>query len=261
MAAENYWLNKPVYGYGVWPDIEKEVVIGNKTFVLCPMTRENQASIHIDLLTENISSGDAVALINRFLSHLSWFDHQPYRLGVGLEGGVIKQYYKRDQQITFSRLIIEFPDVFELYEDTLVSKALAFYRQAKVAEQFSLPYACLSYYKILEIEKRRNGVQKLNEWINQQLPAIKKGSNHIFPTLEKMAEEKSQTLSKFIFKTIRDEVAHYIDDSEMNLDEDSARLLFGYAVNLLEALATQYIKTVLNVSDHILSSGYSKNSQ
>lgn len=262
MAAEQHWLNKSVYGYGVWPDKEKEVLIADKTFVLCPLTRDKQASIHIDLLTEKISLDDAVALMNRFLSHLSWFDHQPYWLGDGFAGGVVKQCcFDREQQMAFSRMMIEFPDVFDLYEDALISRALAFYRQAQIAEQFSLAYACLSYYKILEIEKKRNGPEKLDEWINQQLPGIKKGADHIFPTLDKMASESGQTLSEFFFKTIRAEAAHYIDDSELNLDEDSARRLFGYAVTPLEDLATLYIKTVLGVDDHILSRSYSKNSQ
>lgn len=43
------WSNKPVYGFGIWPKDEIEVKIDDKVFILCPLTKEKQASYHIDL--------------------------------------------------------------------------------------------------------------------------------------------------------------------------------------------------------------------
>lgn len=256
------WLNKPIYGYGVWPNKEKEVLIDDKIFVLCPLTKENQASIHIDLTTQRISSEDAIALINRFLSHLCWFCHQPYWQGDGFSGGVVKSVnFDREQRMLFEGMIIEFPDAFELYDDVLISRALAFYRQAQVAKHYSLPYACLSYYKILEIEKKKRGPKSLDVWINEQLPTLQNSDRHIFMVLEGMASKRDETLSKFFFTGIRGEVAHYIEESQYNLDNDPSEQLFRYAAQPLEDLATKYIKEILDVDDHLLSRSYSLNSR
>jgi hypothetical protein len=49
-------------------------------------------------------------------------------------------------------------------------------------------------------------------------------------------------------------------DSKVNLDDNSARELFGHAIQPLEDLATQYIKEVLKICDHLFSVSYHDNS-
>ena len=257
------WFNIAVYGYGVWPKEEKKVNIDGKNFTLCPLTKENQASIHIDLEKQRISSNNANALINKFLSHLSWFSHEPYWLATyGVVGGSVKQTnIEREQSMLFERMTCDFPNRFELHKNPLHLQALAFYREAKVAEQYSLPYACLGYYKILEIKKKNEDVKSLDDWINQQLPEVRKGNDFVFAKLEKFARDKDMSLSKFFFKGVRSEAAHYIIDSKINLDDNSARELFGQATQPLEDLATRYIENELEISDSLFSVSFFENSQ
>jgi len=254
------WFNIGVKGYGVWPENEKEVDIDGKIFTLCPLTKENQASFHIDLEKQGISTDNANALMNKFLSHLSWFSHQPYWLATyGVAGGSVKQTnIEREQSMLFEGMICDFPNRFELHKEPRTLRALAFYRQAQVAEQYSLPNACLGYYKILEIEKSHNGVESLDVWINQQLPEIRKRNAFVFPELESFAKAKNMSLSKFFFKGVRNEAAHYLIDSKLNLDDNSARELFGRATQPLEDLATLYIENVLKISDNLFSVSYFK---
>lgn len=252
------WLNRPVFGYGVWPDKEKQVTVNDKVFWVNPLTKEKQASIHIDLVSQRISLEDAVALINRFLSHLSWFSQQPYWLGDGFAGSAKIASFEREQRILFEGMIIEFPDAFELYDDSLISRALAFYREAKIATHFSLPYACLSFYKILEIEKRKNGVEALDKWINAKLPDLQSLDKQLFEKIEEIAARHQMKLSEFFFKVIRSEAAHYMTDSNLNLDEDRANQMFAYASIPLEDLATLYIKEVLGISGNIFSRSHYK---
>ena len=242
------WFNNSVFGYGKWPKEEKQVEIDGKAFTLCPLTRKKQASLHIDLELQRISMDDAATLMNKFLSHLSWFSHQPYWPGYGFSGSVVKNTsFRREQRILFEGMIVDFPDEFELHTNALHLRALAFYRQAQVAKQYSLANACLSYYKILEIEKRNNGVDSLNKWINEQLPEIEKLNDFVFPKLKKFAVDKNMSLAEFFFCEVRSEAAHYVIDSEINLDDSSARKLFGHAVQPLEDLARRYIKNVLGM--------------
>jgi len=112
----------------------------------------------------------------------------------------------------------------------------------------------------LEIEKRNSGVESLDKWINEQLPEIEKHNNHVFPKLKKFASDKNMSLSKFFFKGVRNEAAHYMIDSEINLDDNSARKLFGHAAQPLENLATRYIENKLEISDHLFSISYHGNS-
>lgn len=161
----------------------------------------------------------------------------------------------------FEGMIVDFPDGFELHSDPLNLRALAFYRQAKVAEQYSLAYACLSYYKILEIEKKGKGVSSLNDWIGKKIDKLHKLNRQSLPQLEVFAEKNKNSLVEFLFKGVRNEAAHYMTDSEINLDDNSAKMLFGHAAKPLEDLATFYIEEALEISDNLFSVSYHKNSQ
>ncbi len=248
------WFNINVFGYGKWPKEEKRITIDGKCFTLCPLTKEKQASMHIDLEAERISLDDSATLMNKFLSHLSWFSHQPYWLGDGFSGGVQKNSnFKREQRMLFEGMIVEFPDEFELHHNILHLQALAFYRDGQISKLYSPANACLAFYKILEIEKKNNGLPSLTRWIDEQMPEIKKLNNHLVQELENSACNKNMNISEYLFKEVRCGAAHYITDSEINLDDMSARNIFRYATQPLEILADYYIRKELGISDHIFS--------
>jgi hypothetical protein len=69
------WLNVGVKGSAAWPKEEMTVEFRQHKFLLTPATRETEQSIHVKL--RELSQIEALTLINRFLSVLSWCADQP----------------------------------------------------------------------------------------------------------------------------------------------------------------------------------------
>lgn len=259
--AQGLWLNLPVIGFGEWPEHEQSVWIDSKKFTLCPLKREIQASIHIDLQNEKILMRDAITLVNSFLSHLSWCSGQAYWTNSGFSGGVVKSAnFEREQRMLFSGCLMGFPDYFELSSEPIVRNALAFYRHGKIAGRYSLADACLSYYKILEIVKKIDGWQKLDHFINQELDYISSMNRTSMDFIEKKSQEMGMSVSKYLFKEIRNQAAHYFEDSAVNLDDECENEIFKYAVDPMHDLAHSLIRDKLNTDDHLFEFSYQKNS-
>jgi len=81
------WLNVGIKGSAIWPTEETSVDFGGHRLVLKPATRDTEQSIHINL--QGISDVDALTLINRFLSVLSWCDDQPMENRYGWSGNPV----------------------------------------------------------------------------------------------------------------------------------------------------------------------------
>jgi hypothetical protein len=64
------WLNVAVKGHATWPTKETKVTFGGYELLLKPATNDTEQSVHINL--KGISEQEALTLINRFLSILSW---------------------------------------------------------------------------------------------------------------------------------------------------------------------------------------------
>ncbi|MCK2168046.1 methylamine utilization protein MauJ [Thalassospira xiamenensis] len=259
--ASGYWLNLPVMGYGEWTDREQVIWINFKEFTILPLKKDNQASIHIDLNNQKIQMSDAITLMNTFLSHLSWCSGQAYWTTSGFSGSAVKiSQFDREQRMLFSGCLGGFPDCFELTTDPVVANALAFYRHGKLAERYSLADSCLSYYKILEIIKRREGTDKLDQLINQKIPYMTNLNKRCMAFIEDKSSQKGISISKFLFKEVRNQAAHYLKDSSINLDNEDENELFKYAVNPMHDLARCVIKETLNTDDYIYAFSYHKNS-
>ena len=65
--------NVRVTGYAYWPSEETKIQFGGHELVLTD-TKETEKSVHINL--RNVPDVQALTLINRFLSILSWCDGQ-----------------------------------------------------------------------------------------------------------------------------------------------------------------------------------------
>lgn len=259
--ANGYWLNLPVMGYGEWTDQEQVVWINFKEFTLFPLKKDQQASIHIDLKTQKIRMSEAITLVNSFLSHLSWCSEQAYWTSSGFSGSAVKiSQFEREQRMLFSGCLFGFPELFELTKDPVVATALAFYRHGKTAGRYSLADSCLSYYKILEIVKKREGKDELDAFINQKIPYITNLNKTSMTFIEEKACQKGISLSKFLFSEVRNQAAHYFKDSSINLDDEEENELFKHAVDPMHDLARCVIKETLNTDDNIYAFAYQKNS-
>ena len=68
------WLNLGISGGGCWLNREIKINFGGHELLLKPATKQREQSVHINLNKERISWIDAMTLVNRFLSILSWCD-------------------------------------------------------------------------------------------------------------------------------------------------------------------------------------------
>ncbi len=204
---------------------------------------------------------DAITLINSFLSHLSWCSGQAYWTTNGFSGGVVKSAnFEREQRMLFSGCLGGFPDYFELSNEPVVKNALAFYRHGKIAEHYSLADACLSYYKILEIVKKIDGWRKLDKFISDEIDHISSLNRRSMDFIKKRSQEMEISPSKYLFQEIRNQAAHYVEDSSVNLDDERENEIFKYAISPMHDLAHRLIQDKLNTDDYIYEFAYQKNS-
>src|SRR6266851_5233032 len=70
------FLNVGVDNQVTWPMQQVATRFEGHELVLMPKTREHVTSIHIDLQQSRLTDEDAMTLINRFLSIMSWCDDQ-----------------------------------------------------------------------------------------------------------------------------------------------------------------------------------------
>ena len=78
------WLNVTIVGSAIWPNEETRVQFGGHELVLKPATKTTERSAHIYL--DGLSLVEALTLINRFCSLLSWCDDQPLENRYGFSG-------------------------------------------------------------------------------------------------------------------------------------------------------------------------------
>jgi len=165
------WLNCGVTTQTSWPIEQKEVIFGKYTLVLMPPTRENSASIHIQLI--RIDDVQGLTIINRFLSALSWKDDEPAINHYGWSGSLAPSPVPK-HRIPYGYSPIEhFPD--EIYEitDKEAKRAIALYREARNLD--STPFQFLSYFKILNIfwnDQTKHGKNELVENLRSTLQDI-----------------------------------------------------------------------------------------
>jgi len=168
------WLNCGVTTQVYWPKDRKEVKYGNRTFILLPLTKENSASIHIEL--KGISDVEGLTLINRFLSALVWKCDEPAINHYGWIGNPHPVPVPKYRIPLGYSPTDAFPD--EVYEitDEKAKLAVALYREGRGLD--SIPFRFLSYFKILNIfwkDKFMKGKNPLIEGLRASLPDLTEG--------------------------------------------------------------------------------------
>ncbi len=150
ITGSSNFLNLPIDTQVTWPNEEVVVEFADKRLVLMPRTRETDTSIHVDLHGNKMTSAESHTLINRFLSMMSWCDDQFCTVQDGGSGSRFPiATTKKDLAFATARHWIFDREISDSDE---ISRALALYRAGRNAEQnFSVPYAILSYVKIIEV--------------------------------------------------------------------------------------------------------------
>lgn len=244
------WLNVGVKGRAAWPTEETTVEFGGHRLVLKPATRETDQSVHINL--RGISDVDALTLINRFLSTLSWCDDQSMENRYGWSGTPVPVVVPKESRAVGSS--IAFPFYRNLEPDEKARLALALFREGRTVN--SKPFAFLSYFKILNIFWNDkfvtvNGQRKnpIIEGIKAALPELR----------DELALARIQSLAgtepdvpRYLYESGRCAIAHAYADPIVDPDDVPDLRRLSEDLHIIKAIAEHLIESKLRVSRSIM---------
>jgi hypothetical protein len=248
ISRNSRFLNLAVDNQVTWPSVESVVHFEGYRLILMPPTREHSTSIHIDLVGQRITSENAVSLINRFLSLMTWCDDNFAILQEGWSGNPVpvpvpKQNlgFATAYNWIFDRKIPVTPEA---------RKALALYREGRNAEQnYFIGYAILSYYKIIELKFGDFEGSKVREWISVNYAALKGSETFPRQIADFEKERGNEEPQTYLNKACRVAVAHSSITNPSDPDELLELRRLHVAAHVLRALARRFIINELGVSE------------
>jgi hypothetical protein len=243
----NNWLNVGVKGGAIWPQEEIKVSFGGHELVLKPATKETEQSVHVNL--KGISNIDALTLINRFLSILSWCDDQGIENMYGWSGSAAPAPVPRESRAVGSS--IAFPFGRQPETDKRVKLALALYREGRTVN--SNAFSFLSYFKILNIfwkDKYINNKNELIEGIRESLPTVDKEAKK---RIEKLKKEDEKDIAKYLYESGRCAIAHAYAEPIVDPDDVSELHRLSEDVWIVKSIAEILIQERLEISRSIIS--------
>lgn len=245
-TPSSHFLNIGVDNQVTWPREEMLIEFDHYKFALMPKTNEHVQSIHVDLHANRLSMEEAMTVINRFLSLLTWCDDQYAIAQGGWSGNPIPVAVpKRNLAFTTTRHWVFNRDIPASHE---VQRALALYREARNAEQnFMISYAVLNYYKIIEIHHQ--GWPASTKWVADNLPAILDDPHNqegISAFLAACGEEKAEM---YIYAACRVAVAHASPNRPSDPDDFTELRRLHNAADVMRRLARRFISHALGVSE------------
>jgi hypothetical protein len=246
IGPHSHFLNLGVDNQVTWPREETAFTFEGHRLVMFPKTRENTTSVHIDLHGQRISSENAVTLINRLLSLMTWCDDRFAVLQEGWSGNPVPvPVPKRNLAFTTAHGWIFDRKVPASAE---ARKALAIYREGRNAEQnYLISYAVLSYYKIVELKYR--GKSEARSWFGDNYPALQQDrtlSDQVARFEKARGTEKPHD---YLYRACRVAVAHANKPYSSDPDDVHELRRLHIAASILRALARRFIQNELGVSD------------
>ena len=246
----NNWLNVGISGTAIWPTVETEILFGGYELILRPATSTTSQSIHVDL--HGISDVDALTLINRFLSILSWCDDQPIENKYGWSGNPIPVSVPLEPRWFGSS--IAFPFYRELDSNPKAQLALALYREARTIN--SIPLSFLSYFKILNIFWQDRW-QSING--KKQNPIIEGIRSSLATIIDTSASERISKLSIihhdvaiYLYESCRCAVAHANTNPVVDPDNVSDLRRLSEDIYIVKVISEHLISVQFNLSRSII---------
>jgi len=240
------FLNIGVDNQVTWPKEETLISFDQYQIVLMPKTSQNVQSIHIDMHKNQLSTEEALTIINRFLSVMTWCDDQFAIAQGGWSGGHVPvPVRKRDLAFTtthhwlFDRHIPESADQ---------RKALAFYREARNAQQnYMVSYAVLNFYKVIEI--RYPGQKEARKWIAENLDEALYEFHDNYGVQDFLDACGEEDPDLYIYAACRVAVAHSSPNRISDPDDANELRRLHNAADVMRRLARLFIRKELKISD------------
>jgi hypothetical protein len=229
-------MNLGVSGQCGWPHERIDVRFGESDLVLLPQTKNNSASVHI--LVQSNDQLQEMTTINRFLSIVSWSYKDSLQNHYGWSGNPVPvpvpaRNFVRSINRSF---LIQWNPLPEPKQRL----AVALYREAISVN--SLPYQFLGFFKIINILHKRGPAQV--EWIRATLPKLSdsKASARI------KALSLSQTdIAQYLYESGRCAVAHAFADPLVDPDDLVHLRRLSEDLGVARALAEYLIANELHV--------------
>jgi hypothetical protein len=240
------FLNIGVDNQVTWPNKEMLIEFDRYKLVLMPKTGDHVQSIHVDLHENRLSMEEAMTVINRFLSLLTWCDDQFAIAQGGWSGNPVPVAVPR-RNLAFTTA---YHWVFnrDIPVSDEVRRAIALYREARNAEQnFMISYAVLNYYKIIEIHYR--GWPASTKWVADNLPPILDDPQDQAGIATFLAACGTEKPEMYIYAACRVAVAHVSPNRPSDPDEFAELRRLHNAADIMRRLARRFIHVDLGFSD------------
>ena len=245
------FLNLRVEARVTWPKEPTRMQFGGHHLVLFPRTKENSNSISIDLRNERISANEAVSLINRLLSIMSWCENQPSSVHEGWSGNLVPVPVPR--QNLAMRTMHGWHFYRSLPKDAELLKCLAYYRDGLNARSVGLAsHSFLSFFRVCET--RYDNKAKMIRWINDRYSeAVSTPDEAGVAIVESDRKSKGVNHGTYIYENCRVATAHAARDrpSDPDSSEELQRLMS--ASEIMQKLARYFIRQQFEVSDSYLT--------
>ncbi len=250
VRADSRFLNIGVDTQVTWPKQETLVRFGQYQLALMPKTKDHTQSVHVDLRANRVTDREALTIVNRFLSVLTWCSDQFAVVQGGWSGNPVPVAVP-GRNLAFSTS----PDWLfdrQIPSSDETRRALALYREGRNAEETALvSYAVLSYFKIIEI--RCPDTSKAKKWIAKHLGALG-ASPHEDPRLMQFFTDcGSEAPQDYIYTACRLAVAHASVKRPSDADDMAEIARLHSASYVLRLLARLMVSQELGVSEQMYS--------
>jgi hypothetical protein len=229
-----------------WPQTETVTQFDRYTLVFMPKTREHSPSIHVDLTANGLTDREAMTVINRFLSIMTWCDDQFAITQTGWSGNPIPVAVRK-RDLAFATA----PEwIFDrkIPTDEKARRALAIYREARNAQQnFMVSYAVLNFFKVVELGHQSKGDVK--NWFRDNFENLRQ-QNAYHEEFERFAKIcNGEKPHEYIWKACRVAVSHANKDSKSDPDDANELVRLHTAADMLRIFARHFITSEFGISE------------
>lgn len=242
------FLNHGVDGEIEWPRTNTTFLFGEYEVVAFPPSRENDASLHIDLSKHKLTKIDGMSLFSQLLSIEAWLDDTHAVLLDGWAGNPVPVRPGRQSSSFPSSILDVWCNSWGPVQNDDTRRALAIYREAINMMHFrSMPYAVLGFYKTTETTV--DGYRR-TDFLEQEIYNIiaKGGTGLDALRFIGFQDPSPEMVADFLYTDGRQAVAHAKKDPRINPDDVGQVRNMSVAALLLRQIARQYISTELGVS-------------
>jgi hypothetical protein len=241
------FLNIGVDNQVTWPKEETVVQFDQYQLVLMPKTQDNAASIHVDLPANKLTDNQAVTVINRFLSIMTWCDDQFAILQDGWSGNPVPVAVPRRNLAFTTAHRWTFDRKIPVSENA--KRALAVYREGRNAQQnYMVSYAVLNYYKIIEIGQK-NPRGDVKNWLRDNFDLLRQQTEYRdeFDRFAKICGGEQP--HEYIHDACRIAVAHAGKDSKSDPDDANELVRLHTAADVMRIFARHFITSEFGISE------------